>query len=750
MTLLLAIVRFGLVLILFTPLLVSTRLVSPFLTAKVLAFQILVEVVVIAVAGCRLLRLGKDSPGGKSDLLPYRSPLLAVLAIFLGYSLVTAFFGVDFNRSLWGTVERQDGLILQIHFLAWLTVIVWYFSGRGDSPVKGAIGAQVSNGMSSDRGRPQDLHRYLKLSFWVSTAVAATVIYEWLELRFKLFNLVPESVLHAFQDRVGGVFGNPLFAGVYMLFHFFYGLYLLSRVVYPDSGSDRATASRKTGRGAKRWSTQATLTVAGLILLLTAILIGQIRGVFLGLAAGLLAAAVGAIISKRIAPAPRIAAAVLTGLFVLSSLLVWQARDTALGRDIPFLKRLIQTRYTELSVSSRIMAWDSAGSSVKDHPILGWGTNNVYYGLNEYYNPALVRFDPDDTQPHLTWYDKAHNAYLDLLAERGVIGAVLFILLVASAARSLWVLKDRYLALFLTGSLTGYLVSNSVAFDSFGSFFGLYLFLAPLVLFGRETRTVGPKAAVRAFSAPKPGAERLIGGLRTAAALILIAVSVWGLNASAQTGIASFRYLEAQRLFARDPDLGLPLYQAAFQYYSPYRNLEKLHCAILTVESILNKRIINNPMTSIQLVLPMVQQAAAAHPQDVSVFLSLADMFNNLAIVFDRSFLDNAEYCGRRAQELSPKRQEAAFCLGRTYILRGNAEQAVDLNRKVVSDYPDYELGHWFLGLSLIADAKRDEAKEEIRRAFELGFSVRNAGEESAVKGLFGEYGYHVLTQQRK
>ena len=742
MTALKGIIRWGLYLIVLTPLLFSTRLISPFLTAKVLAFQGLVDVVVGAVAGLYLLKMRREGQGATMSFLPGRWPLLGALAIYLGYALLTAFFGVDLNRSLWGIVDRQDGLILQLHFLVWLAVLAWFYHNRGVTGIPNQPPKPKKKANRPPSSVLQDFHFYLKLSFWVSAVVAITVIYMWLELHFKLLGLVPDSVKRPFQGRVGGVFGNPAFAGPYLLFHFFYGLYLLSQFVRAklDVSASGNSHPRQLRNGSIRWTAQATWIAIAQFMILGALLLGQIRGVLLGLVSGFIIVAVCIVFNGSMAPRLRIAAAVFVGVFIVGSLAIWQLRDTAFAKSVPFMKRLTQTSFTELSVSSRLMAWQSAISSIRDRPLMGLGQNNVYYGLSTYYNPALVQFDPDETQPHLTWYDKSHNAYLDLLAEKGIVGAVLFLVLIVVTARSLWLLKDRYLAFFVSGSLISYLVSNFVAFDSFGSYFGLYLFLTPLLLSDYEKK---PSNREPVHIAPTKGGKsgammaRLLGALRKPAAIFVLLLSICGLYINIETGIAGIGYQDAQQRFAQEPFLGLRTYEVAFQHYSPYQKREMLHCAILTMETVLNKRPLYDPMGSVGRALQWAQEAAAAFPRDVSIFISLADICNNLGLYVDKSFLDKAEYFGKRALELSPKRQEATFCLGRTYVLRNEAPRAVDLNKRMVSDYPAYPLAHWFLGLSLIADGKRDEARQEIQKALNLGFKYRNTSEENVVKDLF-------------
>ena len=45
-----------------------------------------------------------------------------------------------------------------------------------------------------------------------------------------------------------------------------------------------------------------------------------------------------------------------------------------------------------------------------------------------------------------TWFDKSHNAFLDLAVELGILGLISYLTLLAIIARSLWRMPDRSLA----------------------------------------------------------------------------------------------------------------------------------------------------------------------------------------------------------------------------------------------------------------------------------------------------------------
>ena len=116
-------VHVGLFLILLTPLLVWSQSLFPQLTPKVLAFQILIEIVFAAAIASILIQ----GPGSLKKFSESRSPVIIALAAFLAYSLLSAAVGGDSQRSLWGLIDRQDGLVLLGHCLACVAVLAWFY-----------------------------------------------------------------------------------------------------------------------------------------------------------------------------------------------------------------------------------------------------------------------------------------------------------------------------------------------------------------------------------------------------------------------------------------------------------------------------------------------------------------------------------------------------------------------------------------------------------------------------------------------
>lgn len=704
-------IEWGLCLTLLTPLLVWKRSLMPHITAKVLAFQVLTEILCALVLAASLLH-GKERPQAETN--PALTPTSVALASFIGVSFVSALLGADLNRSLWGFIDRQDGLVLLAHFLLWMLILIWTVR-RHPEPRK-------------------LIFSYAIVSFCISVAVSFSILQESYRARaagdgFLVWRMLETGV------RPAGVFGNPIYSGPYLLLHFFWGLSATYTV------GCRWRQSVRPGR--IFWAGGLALLLIGESLVVFAMLAGQTRGVIFGFAGGLALMAVCGALAGSTPRAVRFGPALALLLLAAGAGALWHYRNTEVVSRVPMLNRLTRLSPAEnISTQIRLFAWRSALRGFADKPLVGWGPRNVYYVLNEYYDPRHVQSAPDFRDRTATWYDKTHNAYLDLLAEGGLLGLGAFLALAAVVVRSLWRMTDRPLALCLSGGLAGYAVTNLVAFDGFGSLLALFFTLAAISLeerpldlrrwrradAGRKSKSRAPRAAA--------GSDRLLHRLTACAAGVVVLIAIY---ANVQIARANHGYFMARSAFEQDPGTGITLYEEAFQRFSPYHANEKIECAYLTVSSAIAKRPSSRSFDAGSLVLKLTGEALRSHPRDAQFYLLLNDMYNGLAVYGDRRLAEDAERFGKRALELSPGRQEAMFTLGRTYIIKGEAPKAVQINRRMVQEYPDFALGHWFLGLSYLSNSQRDEARKEIRDALQRGYRFQNQEEIDTVKPLFDE-----------
>lgn len=730
------VVHLGLYLILLTPLLVWSGFLMPDLTAKVLGFQVLVELVL--AAALILIFLERPFPEKKPNLV--LSPVFVALAAFLGYSLLSALFGTDLNLSLWGFIERQDGFVLLLHLFAWAAVAAWFFTrsdrnaGRGD---RLHARLPVSPGSCS----------YLFCSFWVSAAVALAALRE----SGVKFDGILNPLLQVLSSptRLGGVFGSPMMLGPYLLCHFFFGLYFLLTVMGAGSARTSGEDTKREQLLRKIVRYAAFIGVAGAeLLILIVILAGQTRGVILGLTIGLFCSSILLVFGRSTRRAIRAAVAAGILCLVLASALTWHYRDSSLVNRIPVLQRLTHISTEEsLTTFTRLRSWGAGLRALGDHPLFGWGYDNVYYALNKYYDPRLIRVTPFVATSAETWFDKSHNFFVDLIVERGLIGFLGYCLLLWIIARSLWRMTDRRLTICLGGGLVAYLVSNAFAFDVFGSLFGFFLSLAVIAsvcdletpvwirsLFDRKRNVSKARENQLIQAKPKPLLKIF---------LVLAALAA-GVYLQVEIAIANHRCMQAKVTFLQDPAVGVSFCLDAFEHFSPYNARQKLDCASLLVNSAITKRKASQSFNAGSLVIRFTQEALAAHPQDADYYITLNDLFNGLAFYTNRDLAKDAEVFGEKALELSPKRQEAMYHLGQTLLILDKSSQAVELYRRMLQ-YADFPLGRWVLGLSLLQDKQPDEAKKEIRTAIKTGYQP-TAGDITTLRRFISEKEASELT----
>lgn len=100
---------------------------------------------------------------------------------------ISSLLGVDFSKSVWGNFYRADGLFTLIHLIVFILIIAFFYNQSWEKPLKEAINLSTS-----------------LLSLWL--------VSDW--VRFYLFKdfLVPN-----WQGAIGGPFGQPNFAGGYLL-----------------------------------------------------------------------------------------------------------------------------------------------------------------------------------------------------------------------------------------------------------------------------------------------------------------------------------------------------------------------------------------------------------------------------------------------------------------------------------------------------------------------------------------------------
>ncbi len=116
-----------------------------------------------------------------------------------------------------------------------------------------------------------------------------------------------------------------------------------------------------------------------------------------------------------------------------------------------------------LTIPFRILVWKSGWEMFKDRPILGWGRGTFPFIFPRYRKKELEKFVPSDTMQA----PRAHNEYLQVLVEEGVVGGVIFLSFWGLVLREIYKRKDYLNFSLIAGLLFHGLFSVSLRYPVF-------------------------------------------------------------------------------------------------------------------------------------------------------------------------------------------------------------------------------------------------------------------------------------------
>ena len=401
--------------LLFTPFLVTGSMYFPFITGKAFYFRVIVELIFGAWV---ILALLDKSVRPK---LTWQSG--AVLA-FVAVPLLGVFFGVNPDHSIWSNFERMIGWITILHF--------------------GMLFAAASHTIKA-----KHWHWFFYLSLSISVVVGIIGLTE-----------IPST------DRIDATLGNPIYLGMYALFHaFLAGYYLINALKQAVRNGDSLIL---------KWQMYlySLLSAFNLIVMY----FSGTRGAIVGLLAGLFVTSLVVAVFERTRPLVRKVAIAGVILPMVAVGLFLGFRDTEFVKEQPVLGRFANIDLQEGNAGARLDTWEIGLEGYLDRPLVGWGMGNYNYVFDRYYKPAMH----DDAK----WFDRAHNVVIEWLVAAGPLGMLAYLSLFGAAIWLLWrdpeegemfSVAERAV---IVGLLVSYLVQNLFVFDHLVSYIMFALVLA--------------------------------------------------------------------------------------------------------------------------------------------------------------------------------------------------------------------------------------------------------------------------------
>ncbi len=389
-------------------------------------------------------------------------------------------------------------------------------------------------------------------------------------------------------------------------------------------------------------------------------------------------------------------------------------RNARFIKKNPFLGSIANISTREITAKTRLEAWNIAIKGFVERPVLGWGQENYYAVFNKFYNPQLLRFSYAET-----WSDKPHSILFEILVTTGVLGVItyfgVYVVIFSGFLKKLLrhQLSPRS-AIPLSLIFIGYLVQNLFSIDTVSTYLVLFILFSfsSFMLFSDDSTRLEVK---RDTNKPIPGAY-----LSVLVALVLSVISIW--QWAVEPAYAG--YLTAKATAVKTFGDALPLWQRAISIKTPWSydaQVEYLKGITRLAQNASNNEY--RELNGLLLDSEKVGKQLTANNSKNAYYNYLFGRFYTEWGKFDPYYFKEAKKYFDKSIELSPKRQQLYYGLGRMYLLSGEIGSAISTFSELVKFDEDVDESHWFYGIALRYAGRGEEAYEEIKKALYLGYS---------------------------
>lgn len=621
------------------PLCVIPAFIFPFVVPKVVLFR----TVVVAMSFGYLLLLFHNWQRHR----PRITPITIVVGIYLLSFGISTLFGVDVYRSVWDTHERMLGFFTIVHYALYYLILtslvrewpVWRIFCR----------------------------------WFLFGGMVVMIVGLW--QRF----IDPNFLFNGNAGRVVATLGNSIYVSGYGLFLFFLGVLLF----FGEK---------------KRGSAWMWLGHAGAFFGAVGILIGGSRGTMVAVLSAVVFLFFWylCVMSRKYGIVRN--ALMLIGVITIFFFgIAFFYREHPLVRDIPAFGPLLNTSIIEGTAHTRMIAWQVAFEAWKKYPVFGWGPNNYYYAFNLYYRPELLRYGIPET-----WFDNAHNMFLQTLATQGSVGFIAYLSLFAFGVRQLWrgyrVRRiDHHVAGIGIAFLLAHAVHNMFVFENITSYLFFFFFLAFInnVTSNQarveETSIIGPRVSVF---------PRSVGTVPIA---LLVLFVVYTTNIQ-----PAYANIITRRLFENAVSYGGPAnaYRLILEKaHTPHIDDIRGDLARVSIE--IAEQVISAG-GDVSFLPPLLyrsynelEKSIERHPMDVRLYSYASATVRFLFLLTnDSTYLSSADTMLTTALQYSPKRQQLHSQLAQIKIHAGKIDEAVLHLREAIDADPTISLV-WFDLISL-------------------------------------------------
>jgi O-antigen ligase len=432
----------------FAAVIVMDSIFFPFIGGKDWFFRFAIELALIFT----FLWWAFEAKNGEVEVLVrglFKKPLVLAVSAFSAAYLLACLFAYDMHAAFWSNYERGEGGFQALHYYVFFLLLILLLREAKDwkrifnfSLV--AAGLMILYGIFGNLG----------VSGFIGAYASGGAPAGWWQ----------KMVSGRFQ----GSLGNPAYVDPYLIFAIFYAAYLWAQKKITGT----ATAFTAWGYG-------IIIAIFALFFVL-----GQTRGAFLGLGAGIFVFLIYLLFSKD--ALLKKWSAIILGVFVVLCGIGFAVRNIPAVENLPG-GRLLQISVSDSTAQTRFWVWGEAWQGFLERPIFGWGPENFTAVYDKFFNPKF--YVPGQNTE--TWFDRAHSVFFDYLSETGIVGLLAYLgifvvffveffrrqkhKIAEAGKRSAAAIVENGLVLVLP---VAYLIQGVAIFDVLPMYINLFMFLA--------------------------------------------------------------------------------------------------------------------------------------------------------------------------------------------------------------------------------------------------------------------------------
>lgn len=728
---LLWVIRVGIFLILFLPLVMNSNFFFPFIVFKNVLFRISVEIIFVAY-----LILAHLDPSYRPQLnLKKINKISLALFTFFVISVIAWLFGIGLYRGFWGNYERMSGIFHFMHLILFFFVLVNVFKHK------------------------KDWHSFFSFSIFASLLMSFLAFAQYLEVPFLLQS--------SGGRRLTGTVGNATFFAAYLMFNLFFLLYfwarekrfnlklfffsfltfdiylvvaaILSKIFAAgDWGSLNVLKAPFLNQALEYpkffypfilfqflifvvWffrSKKNSIRVLLAVIFLFEFFIffnTQTRGAVIGFTAGIAFLGLVSLFLKVDKRIKRVSLIFLV-LVLISPVVLVLNKEAAWVKNVGTLNRLATISLTNITTETRLLTWNASWQGWKETPksfLIGYGPENYYYAFNKYF-PSQIYKDAGSR----IWFDRAHNIIFDVGVTTGILGLIAYMSLLIFAALALFKNYQQTRSIssswLLMALLIAYFIQNFFVFDTLNTEIPFYLFLAFIVFLTSSQPKQFSSAEASIEQAATESAPPKINYIYVSALLVVLLFGIFAINTKTlKANNYIFKALTVKEISLDEDKSSFGHFKKAINQAVSGRFEARQQLANYVNGVSGNKNIPEDHLrTMIDYATKELEKSVDEEPLNIRQYLFLST-FYNASTRFNRGNSQKVIILLQDAVDLSPTRPQIYYEIGQAYAFLNNFEKSSQYFEKGASIASRVIDDQWNLLTIYIVFQKNDLAEQQ-------------------------------------